>query len=198
MTDLVLASNNAGKVREFSRLLASLDLSVQPQGELGVTDAEETGLTFVENAILKARHAALTTGLPALADDSGLEVDALNGLPGIYSARYAGDHGNDSANNALLLKNLRHVETPDRTARFVCVLAYLRHAEDPRPLLCQATWEGRVAREAAGVGGFGYDPLFFVPVEGCTAAELSPETKNRISHRALASRELRDRLPEWL
>lgn len=189
MTRWVLASGNAGKLREFSRLLAPLDIKITPQGELGVTDAEETGLSFIENAILKARHAAEATGLPALADDSGLEIDALDGAPGIYSARYAsragGEHS-DAANIERVLAELQGVPPARRGARFQCVLAYMRHAADPTPLIVQRSWEGRILEAPGGTGGFGYDPVFYVPNQGCTAAELDSERKNRLSHRGRA------------
>ena len=187
---IVLASNNPGKVREFNALLADLHFEVVPQASLGVSEAEETGLTFVENAILKARHAAQYTGKPALADDSGLEVDALNGAPGIYSARYAGPGAGDKANLEKLLTMLNSVAEAQRTARFQCVLVYMRHALDPTPLICQGTWEGRILTAPRGSGGFGYDPVFFVPTHGCSSAELSPETKNSLSHRGQALRRL--------
>jgi len=187
---IVLASNNKGKVREVGELLADQHISVVPQAEFDIPDADETGLTFVENAILKARHAAKLSGLPAIADDSGLEVDALNGAPGIYSARYADEHGDDAANNVKLLKEL--ADTPDekRSARFQCVMVYMRHAEDPTPIICQGTWEGIILQEAQGANGFGYDPLFFVPGENSSAAELSAEVKNAQSHRGQALRAL--------
>ncbi|TGG90066.1 RdgB/HAM1 family non-canonical purine NTP pyrophosphatase [Natronospirillum operosum] len=197
MSILVLASGNAGKLREFSGLLGDLGIEVRPQGDFNVPDAAETGLTFVENALIKARAAARHTGHAAMADDSGLEVDALKGAPGIYSARYAGTHGDDAANNRKLLAALEGVPKAERTARFVCALAVLRHAEDPRPLICQAVWEGRILEAPAGAGGFGYDPLFHVPDQGCSAAELPADTKNRLSHRARASQELRRALPDW-
>lgn len=184
---IVLASGNRGKLREFSELLADCAVDVVPQSDFGVPDVEETGLTFVENAIIKARNAAAHTGLPAIADDSGLEVDYLNGAPGIYSARYAGD-GGSTANNAKLLNALSGVDTPDRGARFQCVLVYLRHADDPTPLICQGTWEGRILTAAQGEAGFGYDPVFYVPDEGCSAAELSADRKNALSHRGQALR----------
>ena len=184
---IVLASGNRGKLSEFSELLADRDIAVVPQSDFGVPDAEETGLTFVENAILKARNAASHTGLPAIADDSGLEVDYLNGAPGIYSARYAGEGGSD-ANNAKLLEALRDVTETQRSARFQCLLVYLRHADDPTPLICQGTWEGRILTGARGEAGFGYDPLFYVPDEGCSAAELPASRKNAISHRGQALR----------
>ncbi len=184
---VVLASSNRGKVREFGQLLADRGIVVVPQSEFDVADADETGLSFVENAILKARNAAAHTGLPALADDSGLEVDFLNGAPGIYSARYAGT-GDSAANNAKLLQALDGVDASARGARFQCLLVYLRHAEDPTPLICQGTWEGRILTAPQGEAGFGYDPVFFVPDEGCSAAELAPERKNALSHRGQALR----------
>jgi len=183
---LVLASGNAGKLAELRGLLADTGHEVVPQGTLGVADIEETGLTFVENALLKARHAARTTGLPALADDSGLCVDALGGAPGLYSARYAGTQGNADANIAKLLANLEGVAATERTARFVCVLVLLRHADDPQPVIAEGTWEGRILDVAQGHGGFGYDPVFFSPAHGCSAAELAPALKNRDSHRGQA------------
>ncbi len=187
---IVLASNNAGKLREFNALLAGIGYSVVPQGELGVPEVEETGLSFVENALLKARAAAAHTGLPALADDSGLEVDALDGAPGIYSARYAGVGAGDRANLDKLLVDLRDVPQNLRSARFVCLLVYLRHAADPTPLICQGTWAGRILESPRGDNGFGYDPVFFVPSHGCSSAELAPEVKNTLSHRAQASARL--------
>lgn len=187
---VVLASSNAGKVREINQMLAGLDLEVLPQSQFGVPDVEETGLTFVENAILKARHAARQAGMPAIADDSGLEVDALAGRPGIYSARYAGPGAGDAANLQKLLADLEQVPDEARTARFQCLMVYLRHAGDPTPLICQGTWEGRITRAPRGANGFGYDPVFFVPTHGCTAAELPPEQKNRLSHRGQALKDL--------
>ena len=193
MTDtknIVLASGNPGKVREINQLLAELDLHVAPQSDYGVAEAEETGLTFIENAILKARNAAAHTGLPALADDSGLEVDALNGAPGIYSARYAGAGAGDRANLEKLLEALHEVPEAERTARFQCLMVYIRHSEDPVPLICQGTWEGRILFEPRGEGGFGYDPVFFVPTHNCSSAELEPQVKNALSHRGQALRQL--------
>lgn len=187
---VVFASNNAGKVREVARLLADTDLELVAQSEYAVPEAAETGLTFVENAILKARNACRHTGLPAIADDSGLEVDALGGAPGIYSARYAGPAASDADNNAKLLQALAEVPPARRGARYQCLLVYLRHAEDPTPLICQGSWEGRIAETAQGAGGFGYDPLFYLPEQGCTAAELDPQLKNRLSHRGQALRRL--------
>ena len=190
MAKVVLATGNAGKVREFNALLADRGMAFVRQSELGVSDAEETGLSFVENALLKARHAAQHTGLPAMADDSGLVVDALNGAPGLYSARYAGLPSNDAANNAKLLQALQDVPEAQRTARVFCCIVYLRHALDPAPLIAQAAWEGRILTAAQGTNGFGYDPLFFVPTHGCTSAELDPAEKNRISHRGQALHQL--------
>jgi XTP/dITP diphosphohydrolase len=187
---IVLASSNAGKVREFNQLLGGLQLEVVPQSHFNVADAEETGLTFVENAILKARNAAQHAHRPALADDSGLEVDALDGAPGIYSARYAGPGAGDRANLEKLLAMLAGVPDAQRTARFQCVLVYMRHALDPTPLICQGTWEGRILTEARGGGGFGYDPVFFVPSHGCSSAELPAEVKNALSHRGQALQKL--------
>ena len=189
---VVLASSNRGKLRELQKILHQENIALLPQSEYGVTDAEETGLSFVENAIIKARHACEVTGLPSIADDSGIVVDALNGDPGIYSARYSGivGDGADEANNAKLLKALEHVEEAERTARFQCVIVYLRHATDPVPLICQGTWEGRILAEACGTNGFGYDPLFYVPTHQCASAELSGEIKNEISHRGQALQKL--------
>ncbi|HCB0592510.1 TPA: XTP/dITP diphosphatase [Klebsiella quasipneumoniae subsp. similipneumoniae] len=194
MQKVVLATGNAGKVRELASLLEDFGLDIVAQTELGVESAEETGLTFIENAILKARHAAQITGLPAIADDSGLAVDALGGAPGIYSARYAGVDASDQQNLEKLLDALQDVPDDQRQAQFHCVLVYLRHAEDPTPLVCHGSWPGVIAREAVGHGGFGYDPIFFVPSEGKTAAELSREEKSAISHRGQALKLLLDAL----
>jgi XTP/dITP diphosphohydrolase len=193
---IVLASSNAGKVREFNQLLGDLQLEVVPQSQFNVADADETGLTFVENAILKARNAAQHTGLPAFADDSGLEVDALHGAPGIYSARYAGPNASDTENLEKLLAMLKDVPEEQRGARFQCVLVYLRHALDPTPLICQGTWEGRILTAPRGTSGFGYDPVFFVPTHACSAAELPAETKNALSHRGQALRQLLAAFPD--
>ncbi|PXF33093.1 nucleoside-triphosphate diphosphatase [Pokkaliibacter plantistimulans] len=193
MKQIVLASGNKGKLHEFNELLGGLDFEVIPQSAFSVPDADETGLSFVENAILKARHAARLTGLPALADDSGLEVDALKGAPGIYSARFAGVGASDDDNCELLLERLRHTPEDERSARFQCVLVFMRHETDPTPLICQGSWEGRVLFEARGEGGFGYDPLFWVPDQQCSAAELSAELKNRLSHRGKALQQLMQR-----
>jgi XTP/dITP diphosphohydrolase len=187
---IVLASGNPGKLREINQMLAGLPLAVVPQSDFNVPEAEETGLTFVENAILKARHAAQRTGLAAIADDSGIEVDYLNGAPGIYSARYAGKGASDAQNLNKLLSDLIGVLEPDRSARFQCLMVYLRHEFDPTPVICQGTWEGRILTAPRGRGGFGYDPIFFVPTHQCASAELPPEIKNQLSHRGQALRSL--------
>jgi XTP/dITP diphosphohydrolase len=187
---IVLASNNAGKVREIGQLLAGEAIEILPQSEFGAPEAEETGLTFVENAILKARNAAHYAGLPAIADDSGIEVDALNGAPGIYSARFAGKGASDSDNLHKLLDELKDIPEAKRTARFQCLMVYMRHENDPTPLIFQGTWEGRILFEPKGSGGFGYDPVFYVPTHDCASAELSPDEKNRLSHRGQAIRQL--------
>lgn len=190
MKKVVLASGNKGKVREINQILAGLDFEVVPQTEFAVPEIEETGLTFVENAILKARNAAQHTGLPAIADDSGLEVDALKGAPGIYSARYAGTDATDEQNLTKLLNTLEEVPEAARTARFQCLMVFMEHELDPTPLICQGTWEGRITETPEGENGFGYDPVFFVPTHGCTAAQLSAEEKNRLSHRGQALQRL--------
>jgi XTP/dITP diphosphohydrolase len=182
---VVLASGNAGKLREFGGLLVPLGMTLLPQSDFEVPEVEENGLSFVENAIIKARAAAQYSGLPAIADDSGLEVDYLDGEPGIHSARYSGE--GDEGNNRKLLAALGDLPQEQRKARFQCVLVYMRHALDPTPLVCQASWEGYILREPRGENGFGYDPLFYVPDQQCSSAELAPELKNRISHRARAS-----------
>lgn len=183
---LVLASSNTGKLREFQNLLGELSITVTPQSEFNVADADETGLSFVENAIIKARNACVHTQLPSVADDSGLEVDALDGAPGIYSARFGGEHGNDANNNAQLLSALSEVPTQQRQARYQCVLVFMRHAKDPTPIICQGSWEGSIIEAPRGSEGFGYDPLFWVPEHRCSAAELPKKVKNSISHRAKA------------
>ena len=183
---VVLASSNRGKLREINQIIGGLGMEAVVQSDLNVSDAEETGLSFVENAILKARHAALATGLPAIADDSGLEVDALQGAPGIYSARYSGPGATDAANVQKLLEALQDVPEAERTARFQCLMVFMTHANDPTPLICQGSWEGRILFAPQGENGFGYDPVFFVPGENCSAAELPAETKNRLSHRGQA------------
>jgi XTP/dITP diphosphohydrolase len=170
--------------------LEGLHIVAVPQTQLGVTDVEETGLTFVENAIIKARHASQLTGLPAIADDSGIEVDALHGAPGIYSARYSGVGASDAGNLRLMLDNLRDVPEAQRTARFQCLMVYMRHSKDPTPIICQGTWEGRILFEPVGENGFGYDPVFYVPEEACSAAQLASDVKNRLSHRGQALRKL--------
>ncbi|MGX2041948.1 RdgB/HAM1 family non-canonical purine NTP pyrophosphatase [Methylocaldum sp. MU1018] len=187
---ILLASNNPGKVREIQAILASDDIEIVPQSAFQIPDIDEIGLTFVENAILKARHASKLSGLAAIADDSGLEVDALGGAPGVFSARYAGPGANDADNNAKLLRELKDIPDAGRTARFRCVMVFMRHALDPSPLIGQGVWEGAILREPRGGGGFGYDPLFFVPEKGCASAELSAGEKNRLSHRGKALREL--------
>ena len=187
---IVLASNNAGKVREFNQLLEGSDIEIVPQSEFSVAEIEETGLTFVENALLKARNAARHTGLPAIADDSGLEVDALQGAPGIYSARYAGAGAGDLENLQKLLEDLKAVPDEARSARFQCLMVYLRHAKDPTPRIFQGTWEGSILHEPRGEHGFGYDPVFFVPDQQCASAQLPPEVKNQLSHRGQALRQL--------
>jgi XTP/dITP diphosphohydrolase len=192
MQKLVLASNNAGKVREFQALLAPLHFQVIPQGELGIPSAEEPHHTFVENALAKARHASAASGLPALADDSGICAHALNGQPGVLSARYAGEPANDVANNQKLIQELRGKD--DRGAHYVCALVFVNSPSDPEPIIVQTRWYGSFIEEAKGVNGFGYDPHFFLPELGLTAAELEPQQKNAISHRGQALRELIEQL----
>ena len=184
LTELVLASHNAGKLKELQAMLGDR-VRVRSIAEFSDHEPEETGLSFVENAIIKARHAAQVSGLPALADDSGLAVDFLGGAPGIYSARYAGGK-DDAANNAKLLQALQDVPDAERGAQFVCVLALMQHAEDPLPLICEGLWHGRILHAARGENGFGYDPLFWVEDQGCASAELASSVKNSISHRARA------------
>ena len=193
---LVLATSNQGKLAELQPLLGDAGFSLVTQGDLGVSDAVEDGLTFLENALIKARHASTATGLPALADDSGLVVDALGGAPGLLSARYAGSHGDHAANIARLLENMRGFTGEARRAHFYCVLVLLRHAADPQPLVAEGLWPGLVVDSPRGAGGFGYDPVFLVPGQGVTAAELDPALKIRISHRGLALARLRERLAE--
>lgn len=193
---LVLASGNAGKVVELEQLLAGSGVQLVPQTALGVSDAEETGLTFVENALIKARHAARATGMPALADDSGICVDALGGAPGLYAARYAGKHGDSAANNAKLLHELAGVPTEKRSAYFIAVLVVLRHADDPAPLVAEGRWHGRILEAPRGEGGFGYDPLFLPAGHELGAAELDPALKNRLSHRGQALEVLKARFAE--
>jgi XTP/dITP diphosphohydrolase len=194
MKKLVLATSNRGKLAELQPLLADAGFALVTQGELGVDDAVEDGRTFVENALIKARHAAAATGLPALADDSGLVVPALAGAPGLYSARYAGTHGDAAANIGKLLHEMRDLRDGERRAHFCCVIVLLRHADDPQPLVAEGQWQGVILDAARGAGGFGYDPVFLDPDQGRTAAELAPAVKNRISHRGQALARLRERL----
>jgi XTP/dITP diphosphohydrolase len=193
---IILASNNTGKIKEFQTLLTPFDLTVVPQAAAFVTEIPETGLTFVENAIIKARNACQQTGLPALADDSGLHVNALRGAPGIYSARYAGENATSAACIEKLLQELKTTPDENRQASFHCVLVYMSHAEDPTPLICHGTWHGSIVTTQQGQGGFGYDPVFFVASENKTAAELPAEVKNRLSHRGQAFKMLMAQLPE--
>ena len=190
---LLLASSNPGKLAELREWLG-VDFDLHAQSEFGVGDADETGLSFVENAILKARHASAATGLHALGDDSGLCVDALRGAPGLYSARYAGTHGDSDANIDKLLRELACIDAAQRTARFVCVLALVRHAKDPQPVIAEGVWHGQVLHARRGGSGFGYDPVFFSAAHGCSAAELDPAIKNRDSHRGRALAELKRQL----
>lgn len=190
----VLASGNVGKLIEIRDVLADLSIDLVAQAELGVDDAEETGATFVENAILKARHASRITGLPALGDDSGICVDALNGAPGLLSARYAGEHGNSAANIAKLLDALKGAPENERAAHFFCVIVLLRHAEDPAPLIAEGRWQGRILDAPRGDAGFGYDPVFYDPSRNVSAAEMDAGEKNRISHRGQALAQLRNLL----
>ncbi|WP_392565641.1 XTP/dITP diphosphatase [Utexia brackfieldae] len=190
MKKLVLATNNQGKVKELDNLLSNAGFEVISQRVFNVPDIDETGLTFVENAILKARHTAKLTGLPAIADDSGLCVDALDGAPGIYSARYAGEGTNDQKNNQKLLQALANIPKAQRTAYFYCALVYLRHADDPTPIICQGKWSGNILTEPQGDGGFGYDPLFYIPELACSAAALPREQKSLISHRGQALKQM--------
>ncbi|MDH3640167.1 MAG: RdgB/HAM1 family non-canonical purine NTP pyrophosphatase [Gammaproteobacteria bacterium] len=194
MQEVVLASGNAGKLAELNSLLANVGVLVTPQSTYSLSEAEETGHTFVENALIKARHAAAHTGRAAIADDSGLAVEALHGAPGIYSARYAGANASDAANTAKLLADLREIPAQQRTARFHCLVVYLRYTDDPIPIICQGTWEGQIAFAPAGSNGFGYDPVFYVPSHRCTAAQLPADEKNRISHRARALALLKDQI----
>ena len=192
---IVIATGNEGKLREFQSLLQEYPCHISPQSDFSVSSVEETGLSFVENAIIKARHCCKETDLPSIADDSGIVVDALRGAPGIYSARYARTEfperqQNDDANNALLLNNLKNIPESQRTARFHCALVFMRFADDPCPIICQASWEGQILFETKGINGFGYDPLFYLPHSGCSSAELDPEQKNRISHRGQAMQKL--------
>jgi XTP/dITP diphosphohydrolase len=190
MKDILLASGNKGKVNELKEMLAPLGLNVVPQSEFNVEEVPETGTTFVENAIIKARHAAKVTGLPCIADDSGLEVAALNGAPGIYSSRFAGEDATDGTNIDKLLSQLEGVEESKRQARFVCVLVFMRHADDPTPIICQGSWDGVISTQRQGENGFGYDPVFFQPQLNLAAAQLNPEQKHALSHRGKALKQL--------
>ncbi|TQV85360.1 RdgB/HAM1 family non-canonical purine NTP pyrophosphatase [Aliikangiella coralliicola] len=183
---IVLASGNQKKLKELTEILGQFEVTLVPQSEYQVSDAIEDGLTFIENAIIKARHACQATGKPAIADDSGIEVDYLNGAPGIYSARYSGLNASDEENLDKLLNELKDVESSQRTARYQCVIAYMRHAEDPTPIICQASWEGILLDKKIGDGGFGYDPIFYCPVQDKTAAQMTPAEKSAISHRGKA------------
>ena len=186
ITKIVLASGTAGKVREINRLFADSGIEIVPQSDFDVPDVAETGTTFVENAIIKARHAAQCTGLPAISDDSGIEVDALDARPGVFSARYAGDGASDEDNNNRMLEELQGVPEAERTARYQCLIVFMRSHSDPVPIITQGSWEGRILEAPQGDGGFGYDPIFFVPSHGCSGGELPLEVKNTISHRAIA------------
>ena len=194
MTKVVLATGNAGKLREIREILTTTEWEIIPQSEFNFPEAIEDGLSFVENAIIKARHACANTGLPAIADDSGLEVDYLLGAPGIYSARYAGEAANDHNNLVKLLDALKGVPEKERSARFRCVVVYMQHEKDPSPVICEGSWEGRIATEPHGENGFGYDPIFHVPGHDCSSAQLGPEQKNALSHRGQAFRALGEKL----
>jgi XTP/dITP diphosphohydrolase len=183
---IVLASGNAGKVREINKLFIGSGIEVIPQTDLNVPEVPETGTTFVENAIIKARHAAEVTGLPAISDDSGIEVDALDSRPGVYSARYAGENANDEKNNNLMLKELQGIPEAERTARYQCLIVFMRSHTDPVPIITQGGWEGRILETPQGDGGFGYDPIFYVPTHNCSGGELALDVKNTLSHRAIA------------
>lgn len=193
-TKIVLATGNQGKVKELSNMLGGFDVSVVPQSEFNVSEVAETGTTFVENAIIKARHAAKITGLPAIADDSGLAVDALGGAPGVYSARYAGSEASDKDNIDKLLSEMQFVDEHQRTARFLCVLVFMRSAEDPTPIICQGEWHGHISQVCRGEQGFGYDPVFWLSAQNQTVAQLPAEVKNRLSHRGKALQLLIERL----
>lgn len=194
MQKIVLATGNKGKLNEFQQLFAGRDIEIVPLSDFNIPNAEETGLSFIENAILKARHASRLSQLPAIADDSGLAVDALGGAPGIYSARYAGNDASDADNNQKLLQQMADIPPEQRGAQFICVLAYVRHADDPVPLICQGNWRGEILLAPRGENGFGYDPLFWVESEQCSSAELSKSRKNQLSHRGQALAELFQRL----
>ena len=196
MKKIVLASGNGGKVRELNHMLAGFDVEIVPQTQFKIAEAIEDGLSFVENAIIKARHAAKLTGLPAIADDSGIEVDALNHAPGLYSARYSGEGANDQKNNDKMLRELTGVPEAKRTARYQCVLVFMRDGNDPMPMIAQGSLEGRILESPRGMGGFGYDPIFWLPDHGCAAAEITLDEKNKISHRAKAMQVLLQQLKQ--
>ena len=192
MNKLVIASNNPGKLREFQHMLSPLGIEVVTQAQLGVSEAEEPYVTFIENALAKARHVSKISGLPALADDSGICVTALGGAPGVYSARFAGEPKSDARNNEKLLHDMQSIK--DRRAHYYCVLVLVRHADDPQPVICEGEWHGEIALEPRGAGGFGYDPLFWLPESGKTSAELSSDEKHAVSHRGKAMKALLQRL----
>jgi len=194
---IVLASNNTGKAREITEILSAYQIEVVPQSEFGVPEIPETGLTFVENALLKARNACQHTGLPALADDSGIEIDALKGAPGIYSARFAGENASDEANLQKVLTELKDVPEAQRSARFQCLIVLLQHEKDPTPLICQGTWKGQILKEPQGENGFGYDPVFYVPEHQCSSAQLTAEQKNALSHRGKALKVLAEKIKSF-
>ncbi len=196
MKKIIIASGNKGKLREFNQILQKFAFEVTPQSQHQVPEVAETGLSFVENALIKARNAVQHTGFPAISDDSGIEIDALDGSPGIYSARFAGENATDDDNNKLLVKKLTNIAEEERTARYHCVIVYMQHANDPMPLICQGSWEGKILLKPRGQNGFGYDPFFYVPTHNCTAAELLPEVKNQLSHRGQALRALQMRLQQ--
>ena len=195
---IVLASGNTRKLKEFQHLVTDLNITIIPQQQLAITDIEETGTTFTENALLKANHAAKLSGLAAIADDSGIIIDALDGAPGIYSARYAGTHGDNAANNHKVLAEMATIPAGKRTARFHCCLVWVRHVDDPNPIICTADWEGEILTQPQGQGGFGYDPIFYVPTHRCSAAALDLKTKNMLSHRGQAMRLLKQALTNEL
>ncbi len=187
---IVLASSNQGKLKEINAMLAEIEITVIPQSEFKISDADETGSSFIENALIKARHASAESGLPAIADDSGIVIDALEGRPGIYSARYAGVGASDEKNLWKLIKEVEALPENDRNARFICLMVYIRHKDDPTPVIAQGEWQGMAITEPRGENGFGYDPMFFLPDHQCTSAELPPDTKNLLSHRGKALRKL--------
>jgi XTP/dITP diphosphohydrolase len=191
---IVLASSNQGKLREINEMLANSDIEVIPQSEFNIDDVEETGHSFIENALLKARHASSQAGLPAIADDSGIVIDSLQGKPGIYSARYAGEGASDEKNLWKLIKEIETLPEGDRAARFICLMVYLRHTDDPTPVIAQGEWQGIAITEPKGENGFGYDPMFYLPEYQCTSAELTSDTKNKLSHRGQALRKLIEKL----